>query len=466
MDTFEARYRLEGPWKQTAYGWVAKAEDLKLNREVIITCMSGKDDLQLQETMRWLSKASRFSDKRFLHVLDVVSEGGKLYAVLQGESGGLLSEKLHGIMWSGREMIERILYLASGLREARRERLPEFAVTADNIWLDGEGRLRFINYWTEGEARLQDIRGLSMLLYQLCSRSADNPPSMSFYYSKLRSVLTDLPGGSGDEAADCAGSAFNPSCTLREYENGWNRLLRAREAGMAVPLPNPASAKKGKKPVRSALGAAPSSPKPASPAAAASTAAFVKGAGSAAGRAAGSLSASLTPAPYASATGSAPHSLLWRPLAIAALGFGLFLLWVLFRPDDGNESMASHSLPTLSASPASGASASPSASQGKAAAAPAPVPSAVQGKNPALPSSASPSGKPAGAPNGSGTVVPDLTGRTKEEAEKLALQAGLHYQFLLEPNEMAKDRVFKQDPVPGTQVGKGEKIVFWVSKGK
>lgn len=62
-------------------------------------------------------------------------------------------------------------------------------------------------------------------------------------------------------------------------------------------------------------------------------------------------------------------------------------------------------------------------------------------------------------------TVPNLIGLTKEEAEKLALENGLHYRFFLEPNEQEAGSVFKQDLEAGMQVPRGSQIQFWISKG-
>jgi hypothetical protein len=63
-------------------------------------------------------------------------------------------------------------------------------------------------------------------------------------------------------------------------------------------------------------------------------------------------------------------------------------------------------------------------------------------------------------------AVPNLVGLAREDAEKRALAAGLHYTFYLENNDQAKGTVFKQDPQPGETVAKGGSVTFWVSKGK
>jgi beta-lactam-binding protein with PASTA domain len=62
--------------------------------------------------------------------------------------------------------------------------------------------------------------------------------------------------------------------------------------------------------------------------------------------------------------------------------------------------------------------------------------------------------------------APSLVGISRQEAEKLILATGLHYQFFLEANDQAQGTVLKQDPLPQTIVPSGGNITFWVSKGK
>ncbi|OCT15643.1 hypothetical protein A8709_16405 [Paenibacillus pectinilyticus] len=63
------------------------------------------------------------------------------------------------------------------------------------------------------------------------------------------------------------------------------------------------------------------------------------------------------------------------------------------------------------------------------------------------------------------TVVPNLVGQTQEDAEQLALAAGLHYNFVIEVSTLDKGIVTKQDPKAGTNGLQGDNVTFWVSKG-
>ncbi|WJH37360.1 PASTA domain-containing protein [Paenibacillus sp. CC-CFT747] len=82
--------------------------------------------------------------------------------------------------------------------------------------------------------------------------------------------------------------------------------------------------------------------------------------------------------------------------------------------------------------------------------------------SPSLSPTPSPSAEGAKAESG---IVPALVGLTKEDAEKQAVAAGLHYNFFLENDSLPAGAVFKQDPPAGTPAAKGDNVTFWVSKG-
>lgn len=71
-----------------------------------------------------------------------------------------------------------------------------------------------------------------------------------------------------------------------------------------------------------------------------------------------------------------------------------------------------------------------------------------------------------GAVQAKTSVVPNLVAHSREDAEKMTIASGLRYQFFLESNTAVKGVVFKQDLTPGTAVKNGDRITFWVSKGK
>jgi eukaryotic-like serine/threonine-protein kinase len=450
MDLFHNRYELEEAWHKVGEGWLAAAWDPKLKREVLLWRAAVLSDNGKEEVLRRLGAAARFSHRRFVHILDVSAAGNEVYAVLTKSAGFRLSERVHALDWDGREILEKLKELLPAVREARRERLQDFDVTADNLWLDSTGKLQFINCWSEGEAKSRDVYGLAVLLFQLCAGRTEPPVSMREFQQAVTHGLAGLPGGSAHEAAEWASSAFLPSCSMREFEAGIIRLLEPAQpqpAAPASPAPSRAAGRRDRaEPVMEAR------PERAS--------IRVEE------QEEGSERFRLKP-------------WIWFTCVIVLAGFlGVIGIWYVTRPQPVSSGSPSASAGTAS-SPSSQASTSspagsttgkqPTATPGRSSS-PKPTASPKTSATPAKPS-VSPS-KPPGsenppaAPGDTAQVVPDLSNRTLAEASELALKAGLRYEYLLEVNDQAEGMVFKQDLAPGNPVSKGDKIIFWVSKGQ
>ncbi|MFC4766630.1 PASTA domain-containing protein [Effusibacillus consociatus] len=99
-------------------------------------------------------------------------------------------------------------------------------------------------------------------------------------------------------------------------------------------------------------------------------------------------------------------------------------------------------------------------------------PKSNQTANPSSPSTAT-SNTPATSPlsessqkPGGAVEIPNLVGLTKTEAEQLLLSKKIRYQFFIEPSDAEADKVFKQDKEPGKPYQQGDRITFYVSRGK
>ncbi|MFD0693047.1 PASTA domain-containing protein [Paenibacillus sp. GCM10027628] len=103
----------------------------------------------------------------------------------------------------------------------------------------------------------------------------------------------------------------------------------------------------------------------------------------------------------------------------------------------------------------------PSHSDKPVSALPTPTPSPLKATS--SPKASETSG--AGTEASKEVLIPNLVGLTLADAEKQALAAGLHYNYLLETGSQAKDTVTKQDPAAGTKGMQGDNVTFWVSKG-
>lgn len=489
MDLFHNRYQITEPWRKNGDGWLSSAMDPKLNREVLIWRIAVLNDRDQEECLRRLGAAARFAHRRFIHILDVSVDGSQVYAVLTKGEGRLLADQMSSLNWSARDILVQLRGLITPLREARRERVQDFAVTAENLWLDASGRLHIINYWSEADGKERESYGLAMLLYQLCSRSLELPSSIREFNSIISQAMDGLPGGGSEEAVEWAGSAFLASCTLKEFETGLDRLLgeppvsNPSHAGIppaASMPPRTRMQREEERERRSPTGAAP-------------------------------VPVNVQQEPYKEehaeyeeeelqeGRGRRLKPWLWFTVGVFLLGFlGVLGIWYVTRPPQkdstpsipsataGSSPTAAAGSPSASISPAPAATAKPAGSSkpsakpapGTASGKPAPSGQAASSSPTASPaSSAKPSTAASGSPQSSSTPaaskapveenakVPNLVGQTLEEAERLARQAGLGYEFKLEANDSAaQGTVFKQDLTPGTPVNKGDKIMFWVSK--
>lgn len=465
MILFDKRYRLEQPWTEAQGGWLAGALDTKLNRNVLLWRPADREPSAQEGHLRRLGYASRFTDRRFVPILDVAANEDGLYAVLTKDKGYRLSERLPVLGWSGAELLERILSICPAMRDARRERLPDFAVTADNIWVDENNKLVFLNSWTEGEPDKRDVRGLALLLYQLASGSDRLPSSISDYNGAITLALADLPGGSSQDAVEWACSAFLPSCTLKDYESGIRKLLAPPPSMPDVQQPETKNIRKKTtaaapvplEPKQEKAGIV-SRPKAESEPKRAVTMPVNR-----------NLKTENKERIASGGTGGEDKLRRLRPwliYSIVVFGIGMAAvlgLWLAIRQpivssQDNGPKAAVSPAPSSSAGPASTA---PGASNGgtgsPSAGSVSPKPTATASK---------PSGGAAGDTAAAAGVVPDLTNHTLEEASQLALKAGLKYQYQLEPNDLPKGTVIRQEPAPGTAAAKGDRVVFWVSKGK
>lgn len=459
MPFFADRYELSESWSKAADGWLASARDPKLNREVLLWRTVVLSDVEKEELLRRLGAAARFSHNRFMHILDVSVTGTEVYAVLAKKDGFRLSDRIHTLGWNGRAILEQLKELIPAIREAKRERLPDFSITADNLWLDQTGKLQIIQYWLAAPEKERDVYGITTLLYQLCTDGTEGPVSMREFQQAVKRRLDGLPGGTSQEAADWASSAFLPSCTLRRLEEGIEQLLIPRPVvreeatpyGMGAEVTHNRSRKKVEEPGKPVKEPARQYIPP--------VVQVVEEEGE-------EVSPSSRLRPWLIFSG-----------IVMLIGFlGVFGVWFVTRPPSAEAPAPSAASAPAAGSGGAGGTASTSAangSPGKGTAASAKPPAGTASATP----SASPRVSPSpGTPSGSNpstaagqaeqTTVPALTGKTLEDASQAALKAGMRYEYLLENGDAAPNTVLRQEPAAGTPAVKGDKVVFWVSKGK
>ncbi|MDR6880566.1 PASTA domain-containing protein [Bacillus sp. 3255] len=429
--TFDGnRYRTEQPIQTMMNGMLARGTDLTLGREVLLYTYQETDELAHHEALRWLAKACRISGAHLMRMVEAGAEAGHIIVVLQAETGSPLQERLIDLDITGRKALEYVRELAKGIRESRRNRLPECSVDAGNLWLDHSGRMRILNYWSEGKHGRRGVPGLALLLYQLGARTDIPTSSLSAYAFEMNRLFADMPVETRERAVTLACRAYEGECTLADFQAELEALLGSREVKKPESV---VAAPEGKRPEPA--------PQP-QPQPRARTAAASKKA----------------------ADRSALRLRSRQLLAGAGFCALIVLLWLTLRPGPASVS-GGNPQPSLSANrvPASqlpAATAAPSAAQ---SAAPTAAPPANPTSQPAAVQTDAPPTD--GGDQVQAGVVPDLIAHTREDAERMAKAAGLRYQFFLEANAAAKGIVFKQDLTPGAAVRQGDRITFWVSKG-
>ncbi|MFC5448652.1 PASTA domain-containing protein [Paenibacillus aestuarii] len=394
-------------------GQWGRAIDQTFQREVVLYTFHEAEAVVHQEALRWLSKASQMSSDHFMHILDAGSQDGMLFAVLQAITGGPLIDQLAAQEISGRNALACVYELTKAIRESRVLRLPECAVDVENLWMEDNGRLRVINYWSEGKIGRRGVPGLALLLYQLSAKTDIPTSSTDAYAFEIKRMFADMPDETRDRTVAWACRGYEGKSSLAEFQQEMEVLLG----------------------IRAASGTAPQQRK---------------------------LTAYHAPV-VTGPSGLKSFQLRKNHLLIAAscLSIIVLMVWLSTR---ANPSQMSTARPQPTPSPvhtAAQPSNDPPKPTASAPASATPDPTTAPTAAPTEAMAA-----PADEVQPKAGVVPDLVAHTKEEAVKMAMASGLRYQFFLESNEAANGMVFKQDLTPGTAVNHGDRITFWVSKGK
>lgn len=400
MSNLADRYMIVQPLKQMSNGLIVRGKDVTSKRDVLLYTIEESDELTNQDGLRWMEKASQLTNAHIMRIVDFGLEEGTLYAVLQVDSGQLLTDRLNDIEITGHRALTYVHELAQALRIRHSNQLGDYAVDAANLWIEENGQLRILNSWTKGKNGRRGVPGLALLLYQLGGKTDIPTSSITAYSYEMSLLFADLAEATRERAVALASKAYEGISTLEEFQLGLGDLLgingeRSKPLSHSYVEP---SATKEKMTVRK-----------------------------------------------------------WTIIASASFGVIILLLLIALRPhsdfaDHAKQQTTSTSDP-ITNSP--NATATP---QSSAPATPTPTPI---GKS--IDAEPEPTGD--GAERVELTVVPNLVAHTKDEAEKMALESGLRYEFFLAPSTADKDTVFKQDMVPGSTVNEGDRITFWVSKG-
>ncbi len=333
----------------------------------------------------------------------------------------------HGMSLTG--CVRLVHELGAAMQKAEGEGISGFSVAADNIWLNDENQPVVLNYWERASGTRQGVKGLCGLLYQLVTGASSLPEERPEREAALQGSLRGLTHRQTEAVLELMNKAASEDMplpellaslqNLKELVDGGDTLsamtlIRRQEERFKAELPMEADEFRERRlidrveeiPSRDAMGES-----------------------------------------EEESAGGIRNSFGWifkrlliagGTFAVVAILAGAILIWLL----------DSHKPNTVAQDPFAGPT---SASQHM-----------LQQDAPKETLTSQP--QPAGGQSSKG--APNLVGLSREEAEKAALAAGLHYQFFLEANEQASNTVFRQEPMADTTVAPGGSIKFWVSKGK
>jgi hypothetical protein len=402
--------------KQLFYG-----EDLSLQREVMLYLIDNLDNGSYDDYIRKFKKASSFVHAGFQHILDTSIEDHSIFIVLEHKSGNPLLQYLKKQEWPFNRIITLISDLGVSMLDGMEEQITGYSVGVDNLWLSEDDRLSFINFWEDGEPQFTGPLGLCSLIIQLSSGSTQIPDPFKALDNYLLQI--DLLQASSDQKIalmKLVRRAYHGQASLSSLVLGLQGLLHIKDAMHEIPTFT----------APTLVAPIPEGPIPAGPIPAAPI--------------------SKTPVQQQAAI---PYNMEILPPEdeeedeedtipfykrkfplILGLFFVALLVWIIWPSSQ-------HSNNPADASPAPSIQSSI-------------PPTAIATLEP-TPSKVGP---------GVDTIVPNLIGMKKADAEQQAKDSGLRYFFHIEVNEAASGTVFKQDLPAESKALKGKRITFWVSK--
>ncbi|MEF3304992.1 PASTA domain-containing protein [Paenibacillus sp. GYB003] len=409
-------------------GMLYEGKDLSLQRTVFIYTIDIQGESDVSDYIRSLGNAAvpGAAESPFLHVLDAEVGSGTIHVIVSYKPGCPLRQYIRGRAPSFRAALTMAGNLGQALLDAAEERLLDFSIEADNVWVTDDGVVNIINTWDRAPGNQRLSKGLAELLFHLLTGSEHFPDDAASFESLLRANLNGLSAAKQDEIVHALSEAWSERLTLAAFVRYIRSFRHAPGPVMPTePIRRPTSAR--------AAPVEPVAPIPASrtnmpPQAEDETAAFEEE----------------EPVPRRRLLQFGKK--LWIGLSLSALGLAVFVgVFVLL-------------IETMNRGPKT----APPQETVADLQPPSPAPSAPQ-KQPDT--GASDKKESPAKTDGTLVGVPTLTGLTQEAAEKLAVDSGLRYSYFLESADHAAGTVFKQEPAPKEQVEKGSRVTFWVSKG-
>jgi eukaryotic-like serine/threonine-protein kinase len=190
MSLIGGRYMRTPDLKPLSNGNLFSAKDQSLHRDVLLYRIG--DSQSPDAGIHMLGRALELNNERFLHILDIGTEGSELFAVLKYSPGQPMQPILKQHRMTTMDILTEIIRLGQAIQEGSDAGFGGFSVTAENLWLSQDGKLIIINGWSAAENGGSGALGLRRLLYQLCVGSESVPDDFETYENQLRLSMHGL----------------------------------------------------------------------------------------------------------------------------------------------------------------------------------------------------------------------------------------------------------------------------------
>lgn len=384
-------------------GALHNGEDIFLTRKVLLYNIQLEPGQFGADYMQTLQHKAAFIHDGFQHILDTSVEEDSVTIILQAKPGSLFSAHINMEKWTFQSVIAMIADLGVSLLDALEERITGFSVAPENLWLDDHGKLSVINYWDEGDAQTQGAIGLCRLMIQLFIGSQPVTGAFEVMHTHLERAV--IPSASPEQKAALVKLVkliCQSQASLSSLVFGLRSLQSPRvETAPPIHAARPSRTAKVQEPALEEDVSEDEDEDEDAP----------------------------------GSRGSALRKTGIGAAAVLVVAAGAWILW----PSPEKEAPAP--TPQIQTNTPTPASNSPS---------PSPTPTKAAGDaNKQLEE----------------IVIPNLVGLQQTDAEKKALEMGLHYKFFIEANELPNGTVIRQEPQPGVKGLEGDNVTFWVSKG-
>lgn len=443
---------------------VYRARDLALNRDVFLYIAANENAGEAGSYLQRLGRVSGFDHEQFIHIFDAGLHEDHPYMVLKAYDGEPLLSAIERRNIEAGRILASVTELGKSLLEALEAGIQGFSVTADNVWVRPDGCWMIVNYWEEADKRRQGAAGLAALLVQCFTAAAELPPDAETLEFALRRHMPrhGATPAQTERLIELLQRVLQGGESLSSFLFALREIGASKEAAAVEERPSFSSgaafAPPRQEPVRSAPPEYPAHRDAVAYAKDAEDAAYDED--------------EADEEDDGDRAGGRPR---WRLRRVAAVSVSVLCVLVVaaiwirqsFQPIE-RESAA----PPPPAEVGGGGSAGAGGPSGGGGSAEAGADreadagrEANAGRN-GKPSEPDPMVLPEKPETDGDTVhVPPLVGLTRETAEKEALALQLKYDYFIEPSDQEQGMVFKQVPEPGTEVPKGTRITFYVSRG-